>query len=221
MMQPVRKNKVNPRSHNALLRINFENACQNGALSVVMGGESICGGSRPMIYQRIPTAAEMAPNKYMTFLQPPSSGERTVALIIGPSISPKPMPMAPVPMALPRFFPLNHMPIVLVTLMGIINRTMPFRNTVSARVKKLSDNPRSAPVIPTNIQDILRKFLAPNLSLNTPAMILTKTPAKLEMPQIVPISTRLRSRSSDISLNRTGIQEKGIAETKVPDRKSV
>ena len=139
-----------------------------------------------------------------------------MAEMVGPRVSPRPMPMADMPMAMPIFGPLNHIPTVLVTLTGTTSLTTPLRKTVIARVRKLLERPRSAPVTPTRMQNRLKMNFTPKRSLNKPAKMLTKTPARLEMPQMVPIWTRLKPRSSEISLKRTGIQEKGKAATNVP-----
>jgi hypothetical protein len=152
----------------------------------------------------------------MTPLQPSSKGDNIVALIIGPNISPRPMPIADIPIAKPRCRPLNHKPIVLVVLIGTINLTIPTRKTVKESVRKLLDRPLDAPVNPTKRHITLKKYFTRNRSLRIPPIRLTKTPARLAAPQTVPICTRLKSKSSDISLKRTGKQESGIVETKAP-----
>ena len=101
-----------------------------------------------------------------------------------------------------------------VTVMGIIILKTPFRNTVAARTKKLCDNPLREPVIPTRKQDTISMSFTPNRSLTTPPNKLTKIPARFDIPQMVPICTRVRLKSSVISLKRGGMQEKGMVTTK-------
>jgi hypothetical protein len=62
---------------------------------------------------------------------------------------------------------------------------------------------------------MVRISFIPHRSLIRPPIRLTKTPARLPIPQMVPIWTRLKFKSWDISLNKDGMQEKGIATTVV------
>jgi hypothetical protein len=104
----------------------------------------------------------------------------------------------------------------LVVLIGTINLTIPTRKTVNESVRKLLDKPLDAPVIPTKRHVTLKRNFTRNRSLRIPPIRLTKIPARLAAPQTVPICTRLKSKSSDISLKRTGKQESGIVVTKAP-----
>ena len=63
-------------------------------------------------FQSMPMKTAIAPRKYNTFLQPPRRGDSMVELINGPSINPRPKPMADIPIAKPRFLPLNQIPTV-------------------------------------------------------------------------------------------------------------
>ena len=98
---------------------------------------------------------------------------------------------------------------------GNTDLTIPYTNIITIRLKKESDRPLSAPVIPMRKQDMPRIRFTRTLSPIIPARILTNTPDRLAIPQILPIWTRFKLRSSDISLKRAGIHEKGKAATNV------
>ena len=69
--------------------------------------------------------------------------------------------------------------------------------------------------MPTSRQEIPSTHLRPKRSPKTPLARLTNTPARLVIPHTVPIWTRLILRSLAICGKSTGMQEKGMAETKV------
>ena len=62
-------------------------------------------------------------------------GDSTVELIIGPSVNPKPTPIVDIPIAIPRFLPLNQIPIALVAVTGIIILKRPLISTVVASTR--------------------------------------------------------------------------------------
>jgi hypothetical protein len=96
----------------------------------------------------------------------------------------------------------------------MISLTVPWRKTVIERMRKLFDKPLDAPSIPANRHTILKRIFTPNRSLRIPPNKPIAIPAKLVIPQTVPICTRLKPKSSDISLKRGGMQEIDIVATR-------
>jgi hypothetical protein len=85
---------------------------------------------------------------------------------------------------------------------------------VIERVRKLFDKPLDAPSIPANRHTVFIRTFTPNRSLRIPPNKLIRIPARLVIPQTVPICTRLKPNSSEISLKRGGMQEIEIVATK-------
>jgi hypothetical protein len=160
-------------------------------------------------------AMEIAPYKNMTFLQPPSKGDNTVALIIAPIANPAAIPVATTLTASPSCRSGNHKLQVLFTVAGIIAVRRPNKKLVATRVVKELDLPIKAIAIPAKKQAIVSTRFAPKRSANIPPSITTNKPASGTMPQTIPNCTKLKSRSSDISLNSTGIAIVGMARTNV------
>jgi hypothetical protein len=98
--------------------------------------------------------------------------------------------------------------------MAMISLTQLWRKTVVESVRKPNDKPLDAPVIPVKMQVTLKRIFTPNRSLKTPPNRPIKMPAKFVTPQTVPIWTRLRPKSSEISLKRGGRQATDIVDTK-------
>jgi hypothetical protein len=146
-----------------------------------------------------------APYKSKTCLQPPSKGEKTVALNIVAVIAPKDQATFMRAFVKPRCFPLNQTVVTLGTILGTIATARPNKNIVAAMLTKLSDSPLRAPNTPHRRQITTRVRFTPNRSASNPPGRPTKTPAKGSIPQIVPTATMLKPKSNDISLKRTGI----------------
>jgi len=66
--------------------------------------------------------------------QPPSNGERNVALISEPSRKPNAMPADTTPFAIPSRFPENQTPHVLCTFIGAAIGNRPATSTVAVRL---------------------------------------------------------------------------------------
>ena len=118
------------------------------------------------------------------------------------------------PMARPRRSSRNQRPMFLVTATVTTSRTAPLINTVTISIPNESDRPLKAPVTAVRKQNTMRVRRVPKRSTMTPASRLIKMPAKFTTPQTEAICTRLRPRSSEISLKRTGNAEMGIVLTK-------
>ena len=151
----------------------------------------------------------------MTLRHPPSKGESTVAANIEPSMNPAAMPMEAEPLARPKWRPENQMPQVLCTLVGIDERAKPAMKTVTESVTKSNAKPRSAPVTPARKQAIIRARLAPMRSPMMPPTKAMTMPIIELRPQTVPICTRFKFRSVDISLKSTGSDMFGMPMTSV------
>ena len=75
-------------------------------------------------------------------------------------------------------------------------------------VMKSTEKPRNAPKMAAKIQTMVSVRLMPKRSASRPAGSPTSIPASGSMPQMVPICTRLRLRSSAMRGKSTGMQRR-------------
>ena len=111
-----------------------------------MGRRVWLGGCTKYHSTAITTA--QTPKKINTLRQPPSSGERTVALKREPSINPVAKPADMTPDAKPNWREANHSRFNLTKFMGNMGCTMPNKNEVINSDQKSTAKPRSAPLTP-------------------------------------------------------------------------
>ena len=141
-----------------------------------------------------------------------------MALIIEALIKPNAIPIETTPLAIPNRFLENQRAQVLWTLVGMAGSRKPDSSTVAERVKKLLDNPRSAPATPAKAHTTARVRRVPNRSpieppsnpVNIPVSELAGRVAELgdkHKPVVVYCASGMRSANAAGILKRAGFAE--------------
>ncbi|MBP1706849.1 MAG: hypothetical protein H6Q39_573 [Chloroflexi bacterium] len=90
------------------------------------------------------------------------------------------------------------------TIAGVMAAIRPNKNIVAARLKKLWVKALKALKRPAKIQTMVSVRFNPKRSAINPEGRLMNIPARGSIPQMVPIETKLKLRSREISGKRTG-----------------
>ena len=172
-------------------------------------------GADRVSIQGIARRKAIPPYRNRTFRQPPNQGERTVALNMDPVKKPKAMPIDRKPLARPICWRGNQFPHILKSFMTTNGDSRPNRNMAAVIDSKLLARPREAPASPASRQLMTMMRLGPKRSPAAPATKPVKMPGRELIPHTRPSWTRLRFKSRDISLNKTGMHIDGAATASV------